>query len=575
MNIDPADCKLISQTVGPLPIINWTAEKLKLDRLLRDYVPGDVRSQWAPAVALGVLLRNILLARRPLYAVPAWASDYSASLLGIPAGGRQCSLNDDRIGRALDRLFDADRAGLMTAVVVSAIREFEIAMDEFHNDSTTVTFEGDYRAAKGNLKRGVPTKRITYGHNKDHRPDLKQLVYNLTTTADGATPIWCNIAHGNTNDDITHIATWEALRALTGRSDFLYVADSKLCTRENMHHISFREGRFVTILPRTRAEVSWFADWMKKQSPEWVELLRQPNSRRKDGPDEVYRGFESPLPTSDGYRILWIWSSQKAERDQLSRQRRLTRAGELLAALALRLQSPRSRIGSALAAQEEANRIIDESGTKDLLTVAVETRTDETFKQARPGRPGGDTQYIRVTHERFALHWSIVDKAVRSDSLMDGIFPLVSNSRSLSAKEMLMAYKHQPALERRHEQLKSVLDVRPVFLKSPSRIEALLFVYFLAQLILALIELPVRRFMVAEKIEELPLYPEERPCSRPTTDLIFGLFANLRCHNLVSPANAIARTFYDPLSEQQSMILRSLDMPASTFYSGLANVSSR
>ncbi|MCD4767190.1 MAG: DUF4277 domain-containing protein, partial [Methanosarcinales archaeon] len=48
-------------------------------------------------------------------------------------------INDDRIGRALEKLFDTDRASLMTEIVLKAVREFDLKMDQFHNDSTSIT----------------------------------------------------------------------------------------------------------------------------------------------------------------------------------------------------------------------------------------------------------------------------------------------------------------------------------------------------------------------------------------------------------------------------------------------------
>jgi len=103
---------------------------------------------------------------------------------------------------------------------------------------------------------------------KDHRPDLKQLVLVLTVTADGAVPLTHRLAAGNTNDDRTHIDTWDELRALTGGAGFLYVADSKLCTREQMSHIDREGGRFVTVLPRTRREDGQLRDWMSSSTPQ-------------------------------------------------------------------------------------------------------------------------------------------------------------------------------------------------------------------------------------------------------------------------------------------------------------------
>ena len=67
-------------------------------------------------------------------------------------------------------------------------------MEQFNNDSTSITVHGRYEDATGGRYRGKPTLAITFGHSKDHRPDLKQIVLILTTTADGAVPVWVEIA---------------------------------------------------------------------------------------------------------------------------------------------------------------------------------------------------------------------------------------------------------------------------------------------------------------------------------------------------------------------------------------------
>ncbi|MCD4808450.1 MAG: hypothetical protein K8R17_00965, partial [Methanosarcinales archaeon] len=68
----------------------------------------------------------------------------------------------------------------MTEIVLKAVREFGLKMDQLHNDSTSITFHGGYEDANGDKKRGKVTLIIARGHNKDHRPDLKQLVFDLT-----------------------------------------------------------------------------------------------------------------------------------------------------------------------------------------------------------------------------------------------------------------------------------------------------------------------------------------------------------------------------------------------------------
>jgi putative ABC transport system substrate-binding protein len=90
------------------------------------------------------------------------------------------------------------------------------------NDSTTIRFCGQYRAARGRQLRGRRAPWISYGHSKDHRPDLKQLLFALTTSADGGVPVQFRRADGQTNDSRTHIETWEALRQVAGRAERIY-----------------------------------------------------------------------------------------------------------------------------------------------------------------------------------------------------------------------------------------------------------------------------------------------------------------------------------------------------------------
>ena len=99
-------------------------------------------------------------------------------------------LNDDGVGRALDRLFQADVPSLVLAVATHVVKEFNVSLNELHNDSTTLTVYGAYTRADGQQRVfGRPTLAITFGHNKDHRPDLKQLLFILTVTSDGGVPL--------------------------------------------------------------------------------------------------------------------------------------------------------------------------------------------------------------------------------------------------------------------------------------------------------------------------------------------------------------------------------------------------
>jgi transposase len=454
----------------------------------------------------------------------------------------------------------------MTAVVVHAVKRFQLDMKELHNDSTTITFTGQYQQANGHSHHGQPTHRITHGHNKDHRPDLKQLLYILTTTSDGSVPIWCNVEHGNTTDDQTHIATWNVLRAITGNSNFLYVADSKLCTKENMEHIAKQGGTFVTVLPQSRREDQWFREWLQTNQASWTELIRRPNSRRKDDPDDVYKGFQSPQRSVEGYRIVWIWSSQKQEHDRLYRQSCIERATHNLEAVRTRLLSPRSRLKTRTSLEAAATAAVTAANAERWVKVEVHVMQEHQYEQAKPGRPSAATPYLRRTKQKLEVHWYPKPDNLQYDDRTDGIFPLITNDNDLPIGAVLDAYKHQPSLEKRHEQLKTTLDVMPVFLKSEMRVEALLFVYFLALLVEALIEREVRRQMKSENIAALPLYPEDRPCKAPTTDQIFRIFEDQRCHTLLGPGNVARKRFHDPLTPLHKKILQLLGLSAASYH---------
>jgi len=128
----------------------------------------------------------------------------------------------------------------------------------------------------------------------------------------------------------------------------------------------------------------------------------------------------------------------------------------------------------------------------------------------------------------------------------------------MDAAAVLAAYKYQPFLEKRNEQLKSVLSVAPIHLHNPKRVAALLFVYFLAVLVFALIEREARLEMKKRGIDSIPLYPEGRPCKAPTADGILSAFLGLRRSSLLDADGNVVRVFHDPIPPVAELLLRLL-----------------
>lgn len=259
MELQTAGLALEHSRIGALPIVNHFIERIHLAEMLERAVAQAGISQLTHAGVILILVRSILLERHPFYGLHEWVADYSPTWMGLKEA-RPKILNDDRVGRAMDALFESDRASLMTEIVLTAIRRFEIDLSQLHNDSTSITFSGRYEGSRD--FQGKAAVNITEGHNKDHRPDLKQLVFCLSVSRDGAVPIHFKTYDDNKTDDNTHIETWETLRRISGRNDFIYVADCKLCTRKQMEHIAGQGGKFITVLPKTRAEDQWFRQWI-------------------------------------------------------------------------------------------------------------------------------------------------------------------------------------------------------------------------------------------------------------------------------------------------------------------------
>jgi len=554
---------LSTERLGPLPLINHFLQRLGLEELLDRYVPTDVRGVVSHARALGVLLRSIIVEREPIYRQNETVHEFAAGMFGINAE-QMPHLSDDRLGRALDRLFDADRAALLTEVALAVGQRFGVQFDEFHNDSTSVSVCGQYGAASGRSIRGRTAPAITYGHSKAHRPDLKQLLFILTMTEDAHIPIAFRCTDGNASDSRTHIETWNTLRTLAGRADFLYVADSKLCSRENMDHIDRAGGRFVTVMPRSRLEDEEFRKWIQTNTPNWECVWDRPNPRHADGPRDCWHVYRAELLSAEVCSVVWVWSSLLTLRQEARRRRNIAAATEQLKMVRQRLAGAKTRLRGAAEIDQQVKMILDKYSVGRYLKVNRTVREQHLFRQARRGRPGPETAYRKITKRRFDIEWSTDEEAIAYDHKSDGMYPLMTNDRKLSAADVLQAHKGQPMIEKRFEQVKTVHEIAPIFLKNEGRIEALFTLYFLALLVQALIERELRLAMQRENITELPLYPEQRDCERPTTEQILRLFSLAERHKLSQGAHTL-QVFKVDFNDLQRQLLNLLGISEQAF----------
>jgi transposase len=559
--------------IGALPLINRVIKRLRLRELLATYVPADKRDKVAPADTLLIMMCNVLISREPLYRMEKWAKSYDSGLLGLPSE-KVKYLNEDRFGRALDKLFRSDFRSLTTNVVVTAVDEYELETDQVHNDGTAQRFIGQYLEANGEPALGKETHRITFGHpKKDGRPDLKQLLYILTTTADGHVPIWVNVDHGNTADVKTHIRTWNSIRKVNGTADFLYVGDCKVCSDENLAYIDQHGGRFLSVLPANWSEHKQFHELLRNQDVAWTDVVTRKSKRRKTDKPTVYVGYESPEGMHQGYRLLWFRSSQKEADDRAARDRIIQRAQQKLQEIREKIGQPYSRLTTREKIMDAAQKVLREHKVEQWLKVDVVTKETKHEKKTGPGRPGPKSTYVLETQVQHLLQWEIDAVALQREARSDGVFPLVTNDRRLSMLDALDAYKCQPMIEKRFEQLKTAFKLRPVLLQSHLRIEAFLILYFFVLLVASLIEREARRLMQEQGLKVLPIYAEGEDCAAPTARGIFDLFRDVHRMHAVDKYGRVVDQLYGELSDAQLAVLELHEISAKEYMTAGEDIS--
>lgn len=541
----------VTHLLGPHPIVAHFLSRLKLQEIVRSFVGTGRLRAIEHGEALATLVHNILDSPAPLYRIAEWAEPIEPAAFSFTPEQKR-GLNDDRVARMLDAIVSERGRGIWFRLALEILRQFKVARDQMHHDTTTVTFCGEYRGS-------VREPRITHGRNKDHRPDLKQLVFGLTVSADGAVPINHQVHSGNRSDDTLHRGNLEELRLLLGRRDFIYVADCKLASSNNLQEIAAHGGKFVTVLPRTRNEDKRFRARLRAGPVRWKKVLEIPNKRSQIGPPDRFYSCTAPEQTSEGFRLVWFRSSAKAALDGEGREKRLTQAQAELGLLSQRLN--RHRLRSVRQIRKAIREIVDRRSVRPLLRVRLNRQVQQQFKRLRRGRPKPHDPVRLVRRTLWSLEARLDEKMLRAEERTDGVFPVACNldEKRYPKKEILSIYKYQPYVEKRFSQLKTDLEVAPVYLKRPHRCAGLVHAYYVALAVSSLIERAVRQGMNRKGIRELPLFPERRPTQTPTCPRILEAFRGVSWYEFRRGSEAVC--FPIQLNPLQKLLLELLEVP--------------
>jgi transposase len=536
------------------PLIQTYLQKLKIPELIATYIQQDHRLKLPVEQTLCILIHNILTSPMPMYEIADWMGALDEKSLGLEAS-QAALLHDDRVGQALDRFYQGRHKDVFFHLALRAIKVFELECTQIHQDTTTVTFSGKYAAWKA-------PELLTHGHNKDHRPDLKQLVLGLSISADGAVPLVHKIYDGNQTDDRLHPENHQRLRQLLKGSDFIYVADCKLATEENLRRISGCGGRFVSVMPRTWKEDALFRKCVRDGQVQWDHLLSRKNNRKPDSKLDHY-SLARGQHLARGYRLLWIRSTQKAEQDAQTRARGLTKALEGLKEIQSRLNTYRLKTRQAICGAIE--KVLKEHQAHKWIEWQIHTHRACQKHYPQRGRPSASQEGRLSWVHQFSLRFTIDQKAIDLEALSDGVFPMITNlaEPDYPAKRVLEIYKFQPFLEKRHSQIKTWQEVTPILLKKDERVVAYLHMHVMALTVATLMERQLRRNMKRRSIPSLPLYPEDRLCPYPTIFDIVRVFRGVERYEVRDGERLTL--FPAQLSPIQKQLLELLEVPISLY----------
>ncbi|MFQ6090356.1 MAG: IS1634 family transposase [Candidatus Bipolaricaulia bacterium] len=268
-----------------LPLASAVFRFLDLQTIFDERLPQDPRNHVTPGECVQALVLTILTGEHALSQVSETLSHYDLEVI-FQRPIDAAHLHDNRLGHVLDDLWDAGLDRLYGAVISQAIRKYLIDLSRLHTDTTSLKVYGDYdREEEGPL--------ITYGYSKDHRPDLKQLLFGLTVSDDGGVPVWGHVTDGNRSDSKEHRFHLSQLRRhLPDLKETLLVTDSKFFAGETLLAAREEQIPFVTLVPQT---VGLRRQLSEELGAEDLPVLWERPGRRK-GELEVFRGRSVKRP---------------------------------------------------------------------------------------------------------------------------------------------------------------------------------------------------------------------------------------------------------------------------------------
>jgi|HubBroStandDraft_6_1064221.scaffolds.fasta_scaffold160275_1 hypothetical protein len=544
-------------TFGPLALIAPLLVRLDIAPIIDRHLPPDPQLAFSHGRVLSLLLAARLDQPTALINIPAWAERTGADLLwDVPAD----SLNDDRLGRALDAFF-TQRHSIQTAVAVQAIHLAELSLDRLHFDPTHLIFYGAYESSQPRPKDTVwpPTDsssirpaHITHGYGDD----AKLIQVGLTSVVDelGAVPLLGQCLDGNQNGHTAIRQQCDWLRdAGLLRPGGLMISDRGTFSVEHVARLHRHDCQVLCSVPWAdyRELYDTHQPQLNWQQASYLSLEQQ--RRRKTGsslPQESYElavvrhtltdpETDQPIPC----RVLFVYSSADAAICRQTRERDLVRLREGLEAIAATVARGQSQTTQATIARRVTRLFGNRAAAQFFRWEMIPLTEAERVALPPPSRG--------CCRPTFRFHYEFDAAAAAAAAGYDGLSALLTTATQQQSGDTLFTqYKQQNSVELGHHQWKTPLAVRPVFLKSVQRVEALV----------CLMQVALTAYQLLERCyrQSVPADADPSELHRTTESLLRAF----RGYGLIERSTRLGRVVHATrLTSEQARILKQLGFP--------------
>jgi transposase len=445
----------------------------------------------------------------------------------------RASLNDYRLGQILDTLFAAHLNRVFGAIALNALEVYAISTPWLHQDTTTISLYGAYEEAIRPVAGLVPP-RPAYGHSKDGRDDLKQVLLSLGVSSEGL-PLRMGLRDGNTSDSPETPVAIEECVALGLDGVHGIVADSKASCKRTLGLCLERRVGLITLVPRTCAVRQEVEAWGQQHGPLPLRLekpgrTRQESPRRWHGRSVVRR---VAVAYADGRlevaerRFLVVHSSHLAQQVASAYTAAQAKEAERIAEHIQRVE------GRWFACAADAEAAIAEyegrgqgrRGRKPrpwryhalhyrVEAVSVPTKRPRRGRPPKAEAPQGEVRYRLLVHTEPLVPseethgWTVLATTVPSEVCTD--------------TALLQAYQEQHiTVEPGFRWIKNPAALSPGWLEKPERIAALAMLTVVGLLVYAVIQRQIRLYLRAHD-QQVP--GNKGPTATPTAAVVCALF---------------------------------------------------